>query len=92
MGGAGSSLQVRPVDPTRLEKWIMSVHDNPDTKQVKLKYGLHRLKFKIPEQELTEKFVKGFGPGGQKTNKSNNCVILTHLPTGEVVKCHDNRE
>ena len=36
--------------------------------------------------------MKGFGPGGQKTNKSNNCVILTHLPTGEVVKCHDARE
>lgn len=36
--------------------------------------------------------MKGFGPGGQKTNKSNNCVILTHLPTMETVKCHDARE
>jgi len=36
--------------------------------------------------------MKGFGPGGQKTNKSNNCVVLTHLPTMETVKCHDARE
>ena len=40
---------------------------------------------------MTEKFVKGFGPGGQKTNKSNNCVVLTHVPSGETVKCHDSR-
>ena len=91
-GSAGSSSQIRPVDPTRLQKWIMSVHDDPNTKQVKLKHRLHRLKFKISPLEMTEQFVKGFGPGGQKTNKSNNCVILTHLPTGEVVKCHDARE
>ena len=70
----------------------MAVHDDPETKLIKLKYGLHRLKFKIKDTDLTEQFVKGFGPGGQKTNKSNNCVILTHLPTKEVVKCHDARE
>lgn len=68
------------------------MHDDPATKSIALKYGLRRLKFEIHKGDLTEKFVKGFGPGGQKTNKSNNCVILTHLPTGEVVKCHDARE
>ena len=41
---------------------------------------------------MEEHFIKGFGPGGQKTNKSNNCVVLKHLPTDEVVKCHDQRE
>ena len=68
------------------------VHDDPATKNIKLKHGLRRLKFEIKKEDLSEKFVKGFGPGGQKTNKSNNCVILTHMPTGEVVKCHDARE
>ena len=70
----------------------MSVHDDPETKNIRLKYSLHRLKFKVNEGDLEEKFVKGFGPGGQKTNKSNNCVILKHVPTGEVVRCHDARE
>ena len=42
----------------------MSVHDDPDTKNVNLKYGLHRLKFTVHESDLEEKFVKGFGPCG----------------------------
>ena len=57
-----------------------------------MKKGRIRLKFEIKDSDISEKFVKGFGPGGQKTNKSNNCVLMTHLPTGEIVKCHDSRE
>ena len=37
---------------------------------------------KINEEELEERFVKGSGPGGQAVNKTNNCVILHHKPTG----------
>ena len=65
--------------------------DDHQTKIVKLKGGKHRIKFSIPERDIQEKFTKGFGPGGQKTNKSNNCVLLTHVPTGLQVKSHDNR-
>jgi protein subunit release factor B len=36
--------------------------------------------------------VKGGGNGGQKVNKTNNCVVLTHLPTNTVIKCHHSRE
>ena len=43
------------------------------------------------EEEVAEKFQKGGGKGGQKVNKSNNSVVLTHLPTGIVVKCHKTR-
>lgn len=49
---------------------------------------------KVPvlnESELEEQFVRGSGPGGQKTNKTANCVVLKHIPTGIVVKCHENR-
>ncbi len=38
-------------------------------------------KFSIPENELSYTYQKGGGKGGQKVNKTNNCVILTHLPT-----------
>ncbi|RYF49121.1 MAG: peptide chain release factor-like protein, partial [Cytophagaceae bacterium] len=30
----------------------------------------------------------GGGPGGQSVAKTNNAVVLKHLPTGIVVKCH----
>ena len=58
---------------------------------IKLKGGKTRIKFEMPEDDLEEIFSKGFGPGGQKTNKSNNCVNLKHVPTGLRVKCHEER-
>lgn len=40
----------------------------------------------LNEAELEEQFVQGEGPGGQAVNKTNNCVVLKHIPTGCVVK------
>lgn len=37
---------------------------------------------KINEHELSEQFVRGGGPGGSAVNKNANCVVLTHIPTG----------
>ncbi|XP_077570855.1 mitochondrial translation release factor in rescue [Stigmatopora nigra] len=45
----------------------------------------------LEEEHLNEQFVRGSGPGGQATNKTSNCVVLKHLPTGIVVKCHQTR-
>ncbi|XP_066227192.1 mitochondrial translation release factor in rescue isoform X1 [Saccopteryx leptura] len=45
----------------------------------------------LDESELEEQFVKGHGPGGQAINKTSNCVVLKHLPSGLVVKCHQTR-
>ncbi|XP_069611968.1 mitochondrial translation release factor in rescue [Ranitomeya imitator] len=45
----------------------------------------------LDEKDLEEQFVRGHGPGGQATNKTNNCVVLKHIPSGIVVKCHQTR-
>ena len=45
----------------------------------------------ILEEDLEETFVRGFGPGGQKVNKTSSCVCLTHRPTGLQVKCQTSR-
>ncbi|OXB84955.1 UNVERIFIED_CONTAM: hypothetical protein H355_016077 [Colinus virginianus] len=45
----------------------------------------------LGEAELREQFVRGDGPGGQATNKTSNCVVLKHVPSGIVVKCHQTR-
>ncbi|MBN1124406.1 MAG: peptide chain release factor-like protein, partial [Sedimentisphaerales bacterium] len=31
------------------------------------------------------------GPGGQKVNKTATCVVLTHVPTGLIVKMQKDR-
>ncbi|CAH0701622.1 unnamed protein product [Spodoptera exigua] len=46
---------------------------------------------KINESDLSEQFVRGSGPGGSAVNKNANCVVLTHIPTGHVIKCHTSR-
>lgn len=48
------------------------------------KLGLH-------SQDITEKFIRGSGSGGQKINKTASCVYLKHLPTGIEIKCQAER-
>lgn len=43
------------------------------------------------EKDLVEKFVRGSGKGGQKINKTSNCVWIKHIPTGLEVKCQQSR-
>lgn len=45
----------------------------------------------IAEADLLEKFVRGSGSGGQKINKTSNCVFLKHLPSGVAIKCQVDR-
>jgi len=48
-------------------------------------------RLKIMEADLDEKFIRGGGPGGQKTNKTSSTVYLRHRPTGIEVKCSRER-
>jgi protein subunit release factor B len=45
----------------------------------------------IEPADLLEKFVRGSGAGGQKINKTSNCVFLKHLPSGIAIKCQMER-
>lgn len=36
--------------------------------------------------ELTIQTIRGSGPGGQHRNKTESCVVVTHVPTGTTVK------
>jgi protein subunit release factor B len=45
----------------------------------------------MTEADLQEKFVRGSGAGGQKINKTSNCVFLKHVPSGICVKCQMDR-
>ena len=45
----------------------------------------------VVEADLEEKFVRGTGSGGQKINKTSNCVFLKHVPSGLAIKCQVDR-
>ncbi|CAP24377.1 Protein CBG03485 [Caenorhabditis briggsae] len=69
-----------------------------------LKWAMFRRTFATPRQKLKgykfpevkkddceQKYISGWGPGGQKVNTAQNAVQLTHRPTGTVVKVHESR-
>ncbi len=45
----------------------------------------------LNEQDLSWNFSRSGGAGGQNVNKVNTAVELTHLPTGLVVRCREER-
>lgn len=48
-------------------------------------------KFNVYEKDLTEKFIRAGGPGGQNVNKVASCVYLKHIPSGFEVKMQKSR-
>ncbi|KAL6264705.1 hypothetical protein P5V15_004804 [Pogonomyrmex californicus] len=80
---------------SRNEFLLSSVLINYGSVQVRTKSFKRYLDYsnvpKLDEADLEEQFIRGSGPGGQATNKTNNAVLLKHKPTGLVVKCHETR-
>ena len=59
--------------------------------EIRQKYQLIAAKIGFDPADVEEHFTRGGGHGGQKINKSTNCVELTHGPTGLNVRLQHHR-
>ncbi|WKX99998.1 hypothetical protein Q1695_014682 [Nippostrongylus brasiliensis] len=70
----------------RLPAFLASV------RHVSIKEKLKGYKFpELKTEDCEQKYISGWGPGGQKVNTAQNAVQLRHLPTGLVIKVHESR-
>ncbi len=49
-------------------------------------------KFILNRNEVERKYTRGSGAGGQHRNKVETVVVLTHLPTGLIVRVDGGRD
>ena len=70
----------------------MELRENFGVAPAKLQDVLSRMKrLGVDASVIAESFSRGGGPGGQKINKTSNCVRLSYAPLGLAVRMQRER-
>lgn len=70
----------------------MELRENFGVAPAKLQDVLSRMKrLGVDASVIAESFLRGGGPGGQKINKTSNCVRLSYAPLGLSVRVQRER-